>query len=165
MVSLNTFLVAQGKKALVVVVVILLLSLDDDDDSMQRMSYQLLLEQPAPSPTPNGYGTVMLPHLRGQPGLVVFGVVIMVSGGTVESVGPAAIVMARSSPSHATMTLNKKMRTDILFELILVMGARAKLAKQDRGSLYMYYGIIIRAILNLHVRVLPIPLNLEQATC
>ena len=108
MVSLKTFLAAHGKKALGagVVVVVVLLSLDGDDDSTHKMSYQLFLEQPAPSPIPNGYGTVMLPHFVGQPGFAVFGVVIMVSGST--------IVMARSGTSQVSITLNEMMSKDMV---------------------------------------------------
>lgn len=38
------------------------------------------LDKAHSGPMPNGYGTVKLPHLRKQPGLVVFAVASMLAG-------------------------------------------------------------------------------------
>lgn len=45
---------------------------------LQLISNHEPMEQPDPTPMPNGYGTVRLPHLSGQPGLLTMKPLVVV---------------------------------------------------------------------------------------
>lgn len=74
---------------------------------LQLMSNHGSMEQPEPTPMPNGYGTVRFPHRRGHPGFVVTAALVMVELAVVAVV----VVLVSDAASDVNAEANQPAQT------------------------------------------------------